>query len=77
MVDFVEGALVTYSYHLMPSGSGTRIFVYAAAPTNPDGTPRPELAESEYRTAWHDLFQGNMDRLTAMADAAAAALQDA
>jgi len=77
MVTFVEGSFVTYSYHLMPSGSGTRVFVYAAPPADAEGNPVSELSASEYQLGWHEMVEENIVGLSAMADAVAATRQDA
>lgn len=78
MVEFVEDSLVTYSYYLMPTGSGTRIFMHASAPTTIEGVPFPELASPDYQAAWHEAIQENIDTLTRLTDeAAAAATQEA
>ncbi|GMQ92800.1 MAG: hypothetical protein BMS9Abin12_0277 [Acidimicrobiia bacterium] len=76
MVDFVEGSFVTYTYYLMPTGSGTRIFVHASAPATIEGVPIPELKSPDYLAGWHDVIQGNIDALTSLADTATAALQE-
>jgi len=68
MVEFVDDSVVKYTYYLMPSGSGTRVFLHAAAPTTRDGRPVADLASEEYRQAWHDMVQGNVDTMTSLAD---------
>lgn len=77
MVTFVEDSFVTYSYYLMPSGAGTRIFVHAAAPTDVGGDLVSRLSEPAYRDGWHEMVQGNIDALVKMTESAAAALRDA
>lgn len=67
MVEFAEGAIVKYTYYLMPSGSGTRIFLHAEAPSI-DGVPVPDLDTDDYVAAWHDMIQENVDLLTKLAD---------
>ena len=66
-VEFAEGSLVKYTYYLIPSGSGTRIFQHAEAPSI-DGVPVPELAGDEYRSAWFEMMQENINILTKLAD---------
>ncbi len=75
-VEFAEGSTVKYTYYLVPSGSGTRIFQHAEAPAI-GGVPVPELAVEEYRTAWDDMMQANIDILTTLADETVGAYQDA
>ncbi len=77
MVDFADGTIVRYTFYLVPSGSGTRIFMHAAAPTDPDGTPRPDVAGPESVEAWAGVVDANMAALTSMADGVAATLQSA
>jgi uncharacterized protein YndB with AHSA1/START domain len=66
-VEFAEGSLVKYTYYLIPSGSGTRIFQHAEAPSI-DGVPVPELAGDDYRNAWFEMMQENINILTQLAD---------
>lgn len=68
MVEFVDDSVVKYTYYLMPSGSGTRVFLHAAAPTTRDGSPVADLASEEHRQAWHDMVQENVDTMTSLAD---------
>ncbi len=73
MVEFAEGSLVKYTYYLMPSGGGTRVFLHAAAPMTHDGEAVPELASDEYRQAWHDMMQENVNVMTRLTDEVAQA----
>jgi uncharacterized protein YndB with AHSA1/START domain len=75
-VEFAEGSLVKYTYYLIPSGTGTRIFQHAEAPSI-DGTPVPELATEDYRTAWNDMMEENIEILTGLADETVQAFQSA
>ena len=75
-VEFAEGSTVKYTYYLIPSGSGTRIFQHAEPPAI-DGVAVPELAAEDYRTAWNDMMQENIDILTKLADETVGAYQNA
>jgi hypothetical protein len=77
MVEFVEDSIVKYTYYFMPSGSGTRVFIHAAAPAGRLGEPVPELASDEYLQAWHEMMQENVVALTALADEVALATRAA
>jgi hypothetical protein len=76
MVEFVEESVVKYTYYLMPSGSGTRVFLHAAPPMSRDGAPVEGLASDEYRQAWHDMIQGNVDLMTRLTDQVAESALD-
>ncbi len=73
MVEFVEGSLVKYTWYLVPSGTGTRFMLHAAAPMDQMGEPIPPLAGDEYRQAWNDMMNANMEVLIKLADEASAA----
>jgi hypothetical protein len=75
-VEFAEGSTVKYTYYLVPSGSGTRIFQHAEAPAI-DGVPVPELATEDYKTAWNDMMQENIAILTKLADKTVQQFQNA
>ena len=77
MVEFAENSLVKYTYYLMPSGAGTRVFLHAAPPMRHDGEPVAELAASEYRVAWHDMIQENVDLMTRLTDEVARTAMEA
>jgi hypothetical protein len=76
MVEFAEGSVVKYTYYLVPSGSGTRVFQHAEPPSI-DGVAIPELAADDYRNAWHEMMQENIDLLTKLADETVQQYQDA
>ena len=75
-VEFAEGSTVKYTYYLIPSGTGTRIFQHAEAPVI-DGEPVPALAVEDYRVAWNDMMQENISILTKLADTTVKECQDA
>ncbi|MDA2979215.1 MAG: DUF2652 domain-containing protein [Actinomycetota bacterium] len=77
MVEFAEGSLVKYTYYLIPSGSGTRIVLQAAAPMASDGEPMPELSSADYLKAWEDMMEPNLASLTAITDELALAFAPA
>ncbi len=77
MVEFAEGSLVKYTYYLIPSGSGTRIVLQAAAPMASDGEPMPELSSADYLKAWEDMMEPNLASLTAITDKLALAFAPA
>lgn len=77
MVEFVEDSFVVYSYYLMPSGAGTRIFAHSAVPVDADGDPIEKYAGAEYRDEWHETLTANLQALVKMVEPVAATLQDA
>jgi len=72
MVDFEQNSLVTYTWYLLPSGSGTRLVMYARAPEDAKGQPMAEVGTEDYRNGWHEFVAGNLALLVGMTDAVAA-----
>jgi uncharacterized protein YndB with AHSA1/START domain len=77
MAAFIEESFLTYTYLLMPSGLGTRVFVYTAPPADAEGRPVAAYGEPEYQAGWHGAIEENLTTLASLADAVATTLQDA
>lgn len=73
MVEFFDDSFLTYTYYLIPSGTGTRLNLLTRAPAMADGTPRDDLAE-QYSGGWEAGVTENLQNLVRMADAAAPAV---
>jgi hypothetical protein len=68
MIHPVEGVSVVYTYYLVPSGTGTRIFIPLARPTHTDGDPIPSDDLGDMRSMMLGGMQDSFDALFAMTD---------
>lgn len=72
VAEFLDGSFLTYTYYLMPSGTGTRLNLLTRPPAMADGTARDDLAEA-HSDGWEAAILQNLQNLVGMADAATAA----
>jgi uncharacterized protein YndB with AHSA1/START domain len=73
MFDFAEGSMVTYTWHLMPSGRGTRFMLCARPPATPSGEPIPEMMTEQAAQGFVDFMEPALGVMTDLADTVAEA----
>ena len=73
MMQFMPDSVVTYTTHLMPNGTGTRLILCAAPPTTPLGEPLPEQEGPEHLSGYTEMMQGAFDTMLLLADEVAVA----
>lgn len=78
MIPMGEGVALRYTDCVMPSGTGTRIVTYAAAPSSTDtGDPLPPEVASEMAGPVGDSYQAQLQQLAELSTQAAKALPSA